>query len=99
MAKSAVEHIPEPVSPTDVQTERPRAPVRVEIGANVIDGTSPSTVETITSLINRAYGHYRVSPEAVHHRMRTGRNRVLHVATREGTIVGVCSSTLYVPWW
>ena len=62
------------------------------------DGTSPSTVEAITTLINRAYGHYRVSPNDVHHRMRAGRNRVLHVATREGVIVGACSSTLYVPW-
>lgn len=74
-----------------------RLPVHVEIGAARAD-FSEATVQRITTLINAAYGHHRVSSGSVRHRLRAGRNRVLHVATREGEIVGVCSSTLYVPW-
>lgn len=74
-----------------------RLPIQVEIGANMTN-VSDGTIEQITRLINEAYGQQRVSTGSVRHRVRAGRNRVLHVATRDGQIVGVCSSTLFVPW-
>lgn len=82
---------------SSTQAANERLPVEVEIGANMTN-VSDGTVEHITRLINGAYGQQRVSTGSVRHRLRAGRNRVLHVATREGQIVGVCSSTLFVPW-
>ena len=53
-------------------------------------------------MVNDSYGYNRLSGAEVRGRLAMGDdphpNRVLHVASRGGTIVGCCSSTLQVPW-
>ena len=57
------------------------------------------TAQALSALVNEAYGYRRVSEWDMQHRLRAGRNRVLHVATSsDGRVVGCCSSTLFAPW-
>ena len=52
-------------------------------------------------MVTRAYGYCRVSNHEVRQRLHMGDshpNRVLHLAVREGKLVGCCSSTLQTPW-
>ena len=72
---------------------RDRPPIRVEIGGDAeLSGV-------LVRIVNSAYGKRRVKDADMRHRLSARTNRVLHVAYDEsGTIVGCCSSTLYVPW-
>ena len=69
-------------------------PVSVVIGASSLE----PNVHALAALVNAAYGHHRVGVAEMRHRLTTARNRVLHVALRDGRPVGCCSSTLHVPW-
>ena len=76
--------------------------VTVSIGTEEL-ARSPSFVRELVSMVNRAYGHHRLGEYEARHRLRAGkqrpgRNRVLHVAMRDGKLVGCCSSTLFTPW-
>ena len=77
---------------------RTRSPVSTCIGTP--DGRSRvETAHALTALVNEAYGYRRVSDWDMQHRLRAGRNRVLHVAmSTDGRVVGCCSSTLFTPW-
>lgn len=75
-------------------------------------GTSETTVGGLSgvalvcrlcAMVNRAYGYSRLSEHEVEGRLEMGdagraANRVLHIASRGGQVVGVCSSTLQAPW-
>ena len=72
---------------------RDRPAVRVQIGAD------PDVADTLVDIVNAAYGKRRVNASSMRHRLLARTNRVLHVAFDEsGTILGCCSSTLFVPW-
>ena len=62
----------------------------------------PPLIAAISKMVNESYGYNRLSGAEVRGRMAMGDdphpNRVLHVASRGGTIVGCCSSTLQPPW-
>lgn len=73
-----------------------RPDVDVQLGCDVPQNNE--TAIAAAALINAAYGYRRVSPSEMAHRLRTGRNRALHVAMLDGKVVGCCSSTLHVPW-
>jgi GNAT superfamily N-acetyltransferase len=66
----------------------------------VVLGLPPSEENTlaITNVINQAYGYTRTRTSEISKRLRAHTNRVLHVATVDGRVVGACSSTLHVPW-
>lgn len=80
----------------DVQLQRARLPVEVMLGPDVPQ--DKETAITLAALVNAAYGYTRVSTEDMSHRIRTARNRALHIAFVDGKIAGCCSSTLHVPW-
>ena len=70
----------------------------VKIGTSALSG---SFARELANVVNRAYGYRRVSESEIVRRLSRGdgaRNRVLHVAMRNGAIVGCCSSTLHTPW-
>ena len=74
----------------------------VAIGTSQL-ARSSEFVCSLVSMANRAYGHSRLSEADACHRLRAGderpgRNRVLHVATRDGRVIGCCSSTIFTPW-
>ena len=62
----------------------------------------PPLIAAISKMVNDSYGYNRLSGAEVRGRLAMGDdphpNRVLHVASRGGTIVGCCSSTLQPPW-
>ena len=63
----------------------------------------PMLVPRITRMINGAYEYERVSEEDIENRLEMGdagprANRVLHLAHRDGQLVGSCSSTHQPPW-
>eukprot|EP00928_Gymnodinium_smaydae_P004048 TRINITY_DN11417_c0_g1_i1.p1 TRINITY_DN11417_c0_g1~~TRINITY_DN11417_c0_g1_i1.p1 ORF type:complete len:247 (+),score=37.25 TRINITY_DN11417_c0_g1_i1:64-804(+) len=79
------------------------------VGVHVVVGTSelkridPALPERIAELVNRAYGHHRLSRGEAEQRLAMGdagdrANRVLHMAWRGPALVGCCSSTLQPPW-
>ncbi|CAL1161745.1 unnamed protein product [Cladocopium goreaui] len=73
------------------------AVVEVEIGSS----QSKATPRQISTLCNKAYGYRRLSESEARSRLAMGdggSNRVLHVAYRNGELVGCCSSTLQPPW-
>ena len=79
-----------------------KQPVEVMIGTSDL-AQSQTFVRELVAMVNSAYGYGRISEGEASHRLRAGdsrlsRNRVLHVAMREGKLVGCCSSTLHVPW-
>ena len=79
-----------------------RPPVTVSIGTSEL-ARSSVFVSELVSMVNRAYGKGRIGEEEARHRLRAGderphRNRVLHIAMRDGQLVGCCSSSLFVPW-
>ena len=71
---------------------------RPQVDVQIGDTPSNETAITLAALVNAAYGYNRISTGGMRHRIRTGRNRVLHIARHDGQIVGCCSSTLHVPW-
>ena len=88
---------------TDALSPAPDVPLITRPNVDVTLGpTLEQTKEnaiTLAALINAAYGYRRVSESEMMHRIRTDRNRALHVARHDdGQIVGCCSSTLHVPW-
>eukprot|EP00435_Cladocopium_sp_Y103_P018053 s2620_g4.t1 len=72
--------------------------VEVEIGSS----RSKATPRQISTLCNKAYGYRRLSESEARSRLAMGddggSNRVLHVAYRNGKLLGCCSSTLQPPW-
>ena len=72
-------------------------PCDVQIGA-LMGGNQDERARALTAMVNRSYGRKRVSEGEMRHRLSTARNRVLHVAMRDGALVGCCSSTLHTPW-
>jgi ribosomal protein S18 acetylase RimI-like enzyme len=78
-----------------------RATVSIEIGTSK-QARSPEFVCSLVALVNRAYGQHRLSEREAVARLHAGdertRNRVLHCATRDGRLVGCCSSTTHTPW-
>lgn len=73
----------------------------------VMIGTSSLATEEFVQraceLVNESYGCHRLDCEDVAHRLAMGddaeqANRVLHLAWRDGVLVGCCSSTLAVGW-
>merc|ERR1712159_73063 len=79
------------------------APVEVLVGTSALIEQDRSLCNKIANLVNGAYGYGRLSAADVRQRLASGdagayANRVLHVATREGKVVGVCSSTIQTPW-
>jgi len=72
-------------------------PCDVQIGA-LMGGNQDERARALTAMVNRSYGYRRVSEGEMRHRLSTARNRVLHVAMRDGALVGCCSSTLHTPW-
>ena len=91
------------ILPTPTRLPPPdRPPVTVSIGTSEL-ARSSVFVSELVSMVNRAYGKGRIGDEEARHRLRAGderphRNRVLHIAMRDGQLVGCCSSSLFVPW-
>ena len=77
-----------------------RQPVDVVVGTSAL--ASDSFCREVAAMVSRAYGYGRVGAHEVRSRLAMGdgdhTNRVLHVATRAGVLVGCCSSTLQTPW-
>ena len=76
-------------------------PVSVAVGTS--DLITQDFVRTVASMVNKSYGYRRVSEAEVAQRLAMGdsgerSNRVLHIATRNGKLVGCCSSTKQTPW-
>lgn len=94
--------------------EEPTSPGRANVAGEVtvIVGTSETVignlssaalVQRIVAMVNHAYGYSRLSEYEVAGRLEMGdagprANRVLHLASRCGTLVGACSSTVQTPW-
>jgi len=80
----------------------------IPTGATVVTiGTSSLAseefVQRVCEMVNESYGCERLDCEDVLHRLAMGddaeqANRVLHLAWRDGALVGCCSSTLAVRW-
>lgn len=83
-----------------MQVDHDRVAVHVIVGPQLEAAGLRQDVYAITALVNSAYGYQRVSVEEIRHRVLTARNRALHLAVRasDNKILGVCSSTLHVPW-
>ena len=75
----------------------PEQTVTVELGTSA-QARDDDFVAALARMINRSYGYSRISQADVARRLRAGSNRVLHLATRGGQLVGCCSSTLHTPW-
>lgn len=84
------------------EPDAPKASSRITVDTCIgtpADANRVETARALTTLVNRAYQYHRVSEWDMQHRLRAGRNRVLHVAvTSSGQVVGCCSSTLFTPW-
>ena len=81
--------------------DHPKADVSVIVGTSEI--ASNAFCKEGAEMVNRSYGYQRVSSGEIHQRLSMGdageaANRVLHVAYREGVLVGCCSSTIQTPW-
>jgi GNAT superfamily N-acetyltransferase len=77
------------------------APVSVVVGTSAL--ANSDFVRECTRMVNTSYGYRRVSEDEIVSRLAMGdegpeANRVLHVATRAGVLVGCCSSTRQTPW-
>jgi len=77
-----------------------RQPVDVVVGTSAL--ASDAFCTEVAAMVSRAYGYGRIGAYEVRSRLAMGdgncTNRVLHVATRAGMLVGCCSSTLQTPW-
>eukprot|EP00434_Breviolum_minutum_P016305 symbB.v1.2.014367.t1/scaffold1022.1/size143637/5 len=88
------------LQPTEVAVELPPESkvVDVEIGSS----RSRATPRQVATLCNKAYGYRRLSESEARSRLAMGddegANRVLHLAYRNGKLLGCCSSTLQPPW-
>lgn len=76
-------------------------PVDVVIGTSAL--ITREFVQDLATMVNHSYGYSRVSEHEIAQRLAMGdslegANRVLHVATRGGQLVGCCSSTRHTPW-
>mmetsp|Transcript_108906 Transcript_108906/g.306922 ORF Transcript_108906/g.306922 Transcript_108906/m.306922 type:complete len:244 (-) Transcript_108906:209-940(-) len=77
--------------------------VQVLVGTSKMAADDATLAARIAEVANRANGHQRFSVGEVRSRLSKGddepdANRVLHVAYRDGKVVGCCSSTVRVPW-
>lgn len=77
--------------------------VQVVIGTSKMAANDDSLAVRIAEVANRANGYQRFSVGEVRSRLAKGdaepnANRVLHVAYRNGEVVGCCSSTVQVHW-
>jgi GNAT superfamily N-acetyltransferase len=75
--------------------------VSVEVGGS--RQASSDFAERVAAMVNSAYGYDRISSSEVKQRLAMGdaglqANRVLHLAWRDGCLVGCCSSTKSTPW-
>jgi GNAT superfamily N-acetyltransferase len=73
------------------------AAAHVEIGTSAL-AHDTEFVAKLSRMVNAAYGRHRLGVTEARHRLLSCGNRVLHVATRDGQLVGCCSSTLHTPW-
>ena len=89
------------------ETDAAAAIAKSDVSVTVDVGTSALATEDfcsrVAAMVNIAYGYGRVSANEVAQRLSMGdagehANRVLHVATRDGELVGCCSSTIQTPW-
>ena len=76
-------------------------PVTVVVGTSAL--ATPAFVKRCAEMVNTSYGYHRVSQSEIEDRLSRGdagenANRVLHVATRGGKLVGCCSSTKQTGW-
>ena len=77
------------------------AHIEVVVGTSAL--ATSDFVSACARMINMSYGYHRVSEGEICNRLAMGdssdsANRVLHVATRGGALVGCCSSTKQTPW-
>ena len=87
--------------PRDGMRTMVAAATTLDITIGTSQDISDSFARELYALINRAYGHQRVTIADVRNRLRQGDdalNRVLHLARRNGELVGCCSSTIQAPW-
>ncbi|CAK9044392.1 unnamed protein product [Durusdinium trenchii] len=99
MQESVLKDLPEMAHKDPVPgTAAPEAMVEVEIGSS----HSRATPRQVATLCNKAYGYRRLSESEARSRLAMGddegANRVLHLAFRNGKLLGCCSSTLQPPW-
>ena len=91
-----------PSAPAITATRDATAAVEVRVGGSADVRADASLPNRISALVNMAYGTRRVDPYEVFQRLtldgQTWPNRVLHLATRRGELVGVCSSTIQPGW-
>ena len=93
---------PRAALPLKAPAERLRCAAQGDV--EVVIGTSlgRATPRQVASLCNEAYGCRRLSEADARSRLAMGDdddpNRVLHLAFREGQLLGCCSSTLQPPW-
>lgn len=77
-------------------------PVEVRIGTHADAKGDPTLANRIASLINEEFGSRRVDAVEIFERLtlagQSWENRVLHLATRDGALIGVCSSTIQPGW-
>lgn len=77
--------------------------IRVVIANSRMLAEDDTLVDRIVTMANGAYGRRRMSPGEVNRRISMGdagrwSNRVLHLAFRDGDLVGCCSSTIQPPF-
>eukprot|EP00930_Biecheleria_cincta_P044610 TRINITY_DN30704_c0_g1_i1.p1 TRINITY_DN30704_c0_g1~~TRINITY_DN30704_c0_g1_i1.p1 ORF type:complete len:232 (-),score=31.28 TRINITY_DN30704_c0_g1_i1:151-846(-) len=77
--------------------------VRVVIANSRMMAEDETLVDRIVTMANDAYGRGRMHPSEVKQRISMGdagrwSNRVLHLAFRDGELVGCCSSTIQPPF-
>lgn len=80
----------------------PDSDVEVIIGNSSMAVQDPTLIRRISQMVNRSYGHNRLSEYEVRSRLAMGDsdkpNRVMHLALRNGKLVGCCSSTIQTRW-
>jgi len=85
----------------DLQNARPE--VIVIVATSALLTRDRNLAHRVTEMVNKSYGCSRLSVSETANRIGMGdkgvhANRVLHLAFRDGSLVGCCSSTIQPPW-
>jgi len=90
-------------SQQNMNEESTSCDISVVIGTSAMVRDDPSLPSRIASMVQRAYNRRRMSESEALSRIANGdascySNRVLHLAFKDGELVGCCSSTIQPPW-
>ena len=94
---------PEEAGPLRRLTTSPGQKLRTTVTIGTSADYTSAFARQVSDMVNTAYGYGRLSSSEVRQRLAMGddddrANRVLHLAWRDGKVVGCCSSTLQTPW-